>query len=117
MDNRKFSRILFNQQATLHFQGQSLPTQILDLSLKGALVAKPAHFAGQPEETGELIFQLEQSDLVLEMAVSIAHQHDSTLGLRCDRIDIDSASHLRRLIELNLGDAELLSRELSELSN
>jgi hypothetical protein len=25
-------------------------------------------------------------------------------------------SHLRRLLELNLGDAELLSRELSELS-
>lgn len=117
MDNRKFSRILFNHQATLRFQGQALPTQILDLSLKGALISRPAHFSGQPDETAELIFQLDQSELVLEMAVSIAHLHDSTLGLRCDRIDIESASHLRRLIELNLGDADLLSRELSELSN
>lgn len=117
MDNRKFSRILFNHQATLRFQGQALSTQILDLSLKGALIERPALFAGQTDEHGKLEFRLDQSELVLEMDISIAHLHPTTLGLRCDRIDIDSASHLRRLLELNLGDADLLSRELSELSN
>ena len=117
MDNRKFSRILFSNQATLRFQGQSFFTQVTDLSLKGALIQRPAEFQGLVGEHAQLQFQLDQSELVLEMDVSIAHLHPTTIGLRCERIDIESASHLRRLLELNLGDAELLSRELNELSN
>jgi hypothetical protein len=33
----------------------------------------------------------------------------------CKEIDLDSISHLRRLIELNLGDQEELERELGAL--
>lgn len=117
MNNRKFSRILFSNQATLRFQGQNFFTQVTDLSLKGALIQRPAEFQGLVGEHAQLQFQLDQSELVLEMDVSIAHLHPTTIGLRCERIDIESASHLRRLLELNLGDAELLSRELNELSN
>ncbi len=117
MDNRKFSRILFSNQATLRFQGQNFFTQVTDLSLKGALIQRPAEFQGLVGEHAQLQFQLDQSELVLEMDVSIAHLHPTTIGLRCERIDIESASHLRRLLELNLGDADLLSRELNELSN
>ena len=40
---------------------------------------------------------------------------DHHLGLFCHHIDIDSITHLRRLIELNLGDETLLQRELAEL--
>ena len=39
------------------------------------------------------------------------------IGLRCNAIDIDSVSHLRRLwLNLNLGDESQLSKELSELT-
>ncbi len=34
---------------------------------------------------------------------------------RCEHIDIDSITHLKRLIELNLGDEALLHRELAHL--
>ncbi|HXK57002.1 MAG TPA: PilZ domain-containing protein, partial [Gammaproteobacteria bacterium] len=37
------------------------------------------------------------------------------LGLRCVSIDMESIGHLRRLVELNLGDAELLHRDLESL--
>lgn len=117
MDNRKFSRILYSNHATLRFQGQNFFTQVTDLSLKGALIQRPADFQGLVGEHAQLQFQLDQSELVLEMDVSIAHLHSASIGLRCERINIESASHLRRLLELNLGDAELLSRELNELSN
>jgi hypothetical protein len=36
-------------------------------------------------------------------------------ALLCHSIDIDSVTHLRRLVELNLGNADLLQRELSAL--
>jgi len=46
----------------------------------------------------------------------LAHVGDNnTVGIRCESIDLDSISHLRRLVELNLGDPELLNRELSAL--
>jgi hypothetical protein len=35
--------------------------------------------------------------------------------LRCENIDIDSITHLRRLVDLNAGDASLLDREFSAL--
>jgi hypothetical protein len=37
------------------------------------------------------------------------------MGLQTEHIDLDSISHLRRLIELNVGDADILNRELGEL--
>jgi hypothetical protein len=46
----------------------------------------------------------------------VAHHHDAVLGVRCKAIDLDSITHLRRLVELNRGDAEDLQRELSALS-
>lgn len=116
MDNRRFSRVLFNTEAELIQQGHHYPTQLLDLSLKGALVARPHQWEQTINSVGTLRFRLAQSELELSMDVSIAHIHESSIGLRCELIDIDSASHLRRLLELNLGDSELLSRELSELS-
>jgi hypothetical protein len=36
--------------------------------------------------------------------------------LQCNAIDIDSVTHLRRLVELNLGNSEQLNKELSQLS-
>lgn len=117
MDNRRFSRILFSSEASLAQQHVEFNTQVLDLSLKGALISRPSDWFGDVGSQAVLTFKLAQSDLELVMEVTVAHVHQNSIGLRCERIDIDSASHLRRLLELNLGDADLLSRELSELSN
>jgi hypothetical protein len=35
--------------------------------------------------------------------------------LHCDNIDVDSVTHLRRLVALNSGDPKLLDRELAAL--
>lgn len=121
MDHRRFSRILFSSDARLmlHVDGNivTFKTEVLDLSLKGALVKKPLdwHIPLGVEVTLE--FLLNDSDLILQMSTTVAHSHDDCVGIRCEKIDIESASHLRRLLELNLGDADLLGRELNELSN
>ena len=52
--------------------------------------------------------------LFVMLALASAEQNDE-LGLRCVDIDLDSITHLRRLVELNLGETELLERELSAL--
>lgn len=117
MDHRRFSRILFSSNAKLLSNQQSFSTEVLDLSLQGALVKRPANWDVAIGSPVQLQFQLNDSELVLQMDTVVAHSHQDNVGLRCEKIDIESASHLRRLLELNIGDADLLSRELSELSN
>jgi hypothetical protein len=49
------------------------------------------------------------------MDTAVAHIEGTRVGLRCLHIDLDSITELRRLVELNLGDAAQLDRELHAL--
>jgi hypothetical protein len=49
------------------------------------------------------------------MSGSIVHLDRQHVGIACDSMDLTSLTRLRRLIELNTGDAELMDRELSHL--
>lgn len=113
-ERRRHARVAFNVSAELIAADHRAPTQIFDLSLKGALVSLPE---GWPEKikSALLVVRLDGSDATITMQMSIAHRHPTHLGLYCHHIDIDSITHLRRLIELNLGDESLLQRELAEL--
>ena len=51
------------------------------------------------------------------MHIAVVHETDNETGLQCNAIDIDSVTHLRRLVELNLGDSDQLNKELSQLSS
>ena len=117
MEQRHNKRVRFFSEAYLETAGKRYPTEIFDLSLKGALIKKPSETLPKTAEPLMLHLQLSGSTEVLTMQVLIAHEHADYLGLHCEKIDIDSISHLRRLLELNLGDTELLSRELAELSS
>ncbi len=59
--------------------------------------------------------QLQDSPVRIVMEGAVAHRGDGRVGLRCTSIDMDSMIHLRRLMELNLGDPGLLERELFAL--
>ncbi len=87
---------------------------VVDLSLKGALLDRPPA-AGLATGTS---CRLEVS-LGAEQAIAlqgiVAHVDMRRVGIICRVIDIDSATHLRRLVELNLGASHLLERELSAL--
>ena len=49
------------------------------------------------------------------MWATISHIDGRHLGLCCTSIDLDSITHLRRLVELNAGDPAILERELTAL--
>jgi hypothetical protein len=50
------------------------------------------------------------------MNITVVHEEKDETGLQCNAIDIDSVTHLRRLVELNLGDSAQINKELSQLS-
>ena len=114
---RHFSRVLFNAKATLSAQAISHACDVLDLSLKGALVRVAASEHWTPELRCKLALTLDAGHhAVINMDCKVAHRDGNIIGLTCVEIDLDSITHLRRLVELNVGDEALLQRDLNALT-
>ncbi len=116
-ERRQYSRIAFHTPARLVFPQHSLDAVVLDLSLKGALVRLPAETAVQEGSNCVIHVSLDSAGDQISMEARITHIEGRYIGLLCRSIDLDSVTHLRRLVELNVGDPELLNRELSTLIN
>jgi len=117
MENRRqFTRILFSIQATLEVEEQTYPVSIHDISLNGALVTSTGSKTPLKGKFGTLSFLLSDGESEVAMHIAIVHEGEDETGLQCNAIDIDSVTHLRRLVELNLGDESQLNKELSQLS-
>jgi len=116
MENRRqFTRILFSIDAQLEVEDQSFQVNIHDISLNGALVSAPENSSALKNKLGTLSFTLAGSEAVVAMHIAVVHTDPDEVGLQCNAIDIESVSHLRRLVELNLGDDSQLNKELSQL--
>lgn len=116
LDNRRrFHRVLFDRHAELACPRGHAKVRVVDVSLKGALVELPPDAAPLTEGAQcELVLWL-AADVHIAMECTVAWQRGANAGLRCRLIDLESMQHLRRLVELNLGDDELLERDLAAL--
>ena len=114
---RHFTRIDFNTEYHLSTTDghQQWSGQVVDLSLHGILIKQPDGFTGKQGDDLKLKLILGSSDVSVQMDVKIAHMHDELIGFECLNIDIDSMTHLRRILELNLGDPALVEREITEM--
>lgn len=113
-ERRRFSRVHFSTPVTLVQGDHQWHGTLLDISLKGVLVEMPADATYNHQEslTASILLSDQTS---IDMIVQTAHQEHNLLGLECISIDMESISHLRRLIELNLDDPAAAERELAEL--
>ena len=114
-EKRHFARFAIEATVRMHCGSRVGNAQLLDISLKGALISRPVDWQGDAGDHCRLEVVLPESDVIISMEGSVAHTRDEVLGFRCDQIDLASISHLRRLVELNLGDELQLERELIEL--
>lgn len=113
-ERRHFHRILFDAPVTVTHNGGLFQCKLIDISLNGALLEKARDFSGKAGDRVYLNIRL-GDEIVIDMEAQIAHREGNQLGVHCLHIDMESISHLRRLVELNLGDEALLERELSAL--
>jgi hypothetical protein len=112
---RRFTRIPFHAPAEIGVGDAAVTGQVLDLSLKGALVEVPVSATGLPGDPCTLVIRLGPGEALVRMDGKIAHRGEGRIGVCCSQIDLESMEHLRRLVELNLGDDDLLRREISAL--
>ncbi len=115
---RRFQRIPFSATVTLTYGDDRWQGELIDLSLNGLLLSRPDDWSehGDDDRHYRIEIDLGNRDLNIVMQdTTIAHMDEHRIGLTCHRIDIDSIASLKRLIELNLGDPELVHRELASL--
>ena len=97
------------------FPDQTLNVMVIDLSLKGALIRLPAGTTAKEGTVCKLHIPLHETHHKISMEARVAHVEGRYAGILCQAIDIYSITHLRRLIELNLGDPAQLGHELYEM--
>lgn len=90
-------------------------TRLRGLSLHGALVERPDGWEGRTGRTQRLEVRV-ASGLIISVSAVVAHAGTRFVGYRFGRIDLDSFVRLKRLIDLNLGDADATARELGALA-
>lgn len=115
-DKRHFSRVGFDAETHILYQGQRIEAHLLDISLKGALFTLVEPLSISMHDDLKLEIDLGHSGVKLEAGAELVHVHDGQLGVQFQSMGLDSLIHLRRLIELNIGDSEQVDRELEFFS-
>jgi hypothetical protein len=113
--SRRFSRISFHRPATLDLKVARGECEVLDVSLKGALVQVGPTLAPKAGDTCTLAIRLDGGDAFIRMDGEVAHVNGQKVGVKCDELDLESIQHLRAIVELSLGDEDVLQRELAAL--
>lgn len=113
-ERRRFQRIDFDAPTELRQGERRWPVKLLDLSLKGLLIERPTPWDADPSQDFDAIIHLDAHNHV-QMQVELRHEESKRLGFICLYIDVDSMTHLHRLVELNVADSTEMMRELREL--
>ena len=114
-EQRHFTRISFDSPVHIEQAGKQYESEVVDISLKGILIKD----AAEPLEHNKITaLSIHLSDsLKINMQVQWNHSNNGCSGFHWTKLDIESMMHLRRLLQLNSVDPELLERELSQLSS
>jgi hypothetical protein len=113
-NRRQFWRAHFHSPVQLALHGKVTEAELYDISLKGALVKVPTDWEGRQGDRCQLRLNL-GTEATISMSADVMHIAGQRVGFECERIDLDSVTHLRRLVELNSGDSAMLDRELAAL--
>ena len=113
-DRRRFKRIAFDARTELRQGEHTWSVKLIDLSLKGLLIERPAPWLGNPQQNFSVGIHL-SDDTDIAMDVELTHEDKGQLGFVCRHLSLESIASLRRVIELNLGDEAELERELGAL--
>lgn len=115
-DRRHFSRIEFDGHCRLDFNRQQYSAHLVDICLTGALVEIEQEIEITAGQNASVSIELQGANEHIDILATLVKRDADLLHFKLENIDLDSSAHLRRLLELNLGDASLVERELDQLT-
>lgn len=117
-ENRLSHRVNFNCLVEFKTTECCHVCELIDISLKGALIAGCSGATPPAGTPCKLTISLDESaEIQIIMLGRTASKIENRVGIYCESIDSDSMAHLRKLIEYNLGDSELLNRDFDALQH
>ena len=112
MTRRLSRRVEFATHSEVTFDGARHDAKLVNISLRGVLMAFDTSLAIEPGIPCQMAVYLNRSFLRLPFDGEFVHARDNLAGIRFIRMDFTAMTHLRRLLELNTGDAEQVRTEL-----
>ena len=112
---RQFVRIPFTADVRMKLKDETITVQLVDISLKGALVECKNSSKFSLHDPCRLLLPMAEDGEGIVMGGRVVHLKDELVGIECSEIDVLSLTRLRRLIELNSGDPSLMHREIAHL--
>ena len=117
-EERNFHRIHFDCLVKFEVGDSRLDCELVDISLRGALIHNCTGATSDVGASCMLTLTLDDTgEVQIVMKGVIAHKHENRIGIKCKYIDLESITHLRRLVEANLADPALLEREIVALQH
>ncbi|MFT6778356.1 MAG: hypothetical protein ACJAV1_002295 [Paraglaciecola sp.] len=111
-ERRHYHRVGFHGSAMLSSGDVTTSVEILDICLAGALLK----LSSEVQNMNQFVLKVTLSDEVsFEMSGSLESRDDGSTALHRDLNQLENDYYLRRLLELNLGDPELVERDVKTL--
>ena len=115
-EHRRTHRVPFECFVTFKTSDSSFVCELYDISMQGALIGACSGATPASGTPCMLIINLDEEHVHrIIMHGFVAHKIENRVGISCNHIDSESLMHLRKLIELNLGDSELANRDFNAL--
>ncbi|MFA5701556.1 MAG: PilZ domain-containing protein [Desulfuromonas sp.] len=116
-EKRLYKRVRFIEEVEITHANKIYPGVVTDISMKGILIRLEDMPAEDVAEQGWRI-RLPLSgnvQIIVKARPSHCDLKSHAVGFEFTKIDADSMAHLRRLLELNTGDAGAIERELGQM--
>jgi len=115
-EHRHTHRVKFNTLVEFETIDFNYTCELVDISVQGALLATGSATIPDVGTQCKITIRLnEDQESRIIMIGHVAREMKNAIGIHCDSIDVDSMTHLRRLVEYNLGDVELVHRDFDAL--
>ena len=114
-EQRNFSRIKFPAHTKIEIKGHPYGGELLDISLKGALISSDTKLPLTLNEDALVKVFLPSSSISMNFSARLTHLDGDHYGFKFTSYDAESMTHLRRLLEFNLEDQNQIIKELSFL--
>lgn len=113
MKTRRFRRIPFAAKVSITVDQGYWTGELIDVAMKGALVETMVPLPISSGAECALVITLPGTAISLEFVAKLVYVEGQHYGFKFISEDLETLTHLRKLIELNTGDVETTRSELS----
>jgi hypothetical protein len=115
--DRRFSRVPFRIEAEIQSDNGTFYGDVRNLSLKGMFVAVPeSHPVGEVVDI-KIFLAHDDPVVMIEVVGEVVRTDSEGIAVKFTRVDLDSFTHLRKVVSLNTGDDDAVMDELLHYGN